>query len=227
MKDNQLTCGVVIVAAGTATRMGGIDKVMADLGGKPMLCRTVAAFARCNEIDEIVVVTRQDLISKVEILCKEISKVKAVVAGGNTRSASVEAGLDALSPGVAFAAIHDGARPLVSEAVIARTLEAAREVGAAAPATQVKDTIKVSCDDMIVSTPRRDTLRAVQTPQIFSRELLKRALQQADSAEITDDCSAVEQLGHPVKLVDGDERNIKITTPMDLKITEMLLEEMV
>ncbi len=227
MKNNQLACGAVIVAAGTASRMGGIDKVMADLGGMPMICRTLNAFAQCEEIDEIVVVTRQDLISKVESLCKEISKVKAVVAGGNTRAASVEAGLDALSDDVVFAAIHDGARPLISESVIVRTLQAAREMGAAAPAIAVKDTIKVSCNGMITSTPKRDTLRAVQTPQIFSRELLKKALQQSDCAEITDDCSAVEKLEHPVRLVDGDERNIKITTPMDLKIAEMLLEEMV
>lgn len=227
MEKNQLACGAVIVAAGTASRMGGIDKVMANLGGKPMICRTVEAFAKNKEIDEIVVVTRQDLISQVQSLCSQFHKVKAVVVGGNNRVESVQAGLSALSAGIALAAIHDGARPLISESVIVRTIQAAREMGAAAPGVAVKDTIKVSCDGMIASTPKRDTLRAVQTPQIFTRELLEKALQHSVSAEITDDCSAVEQLGHPVKLVDGDERNIKITTPMDLKIAEMLLEETV
>ena len=222
------TCGVVIVAAGSATRMGGIDKVMAPLGGEPMIARTVQAFQNCDAISEIVIVTREDLILPITGLCKDMPKVTAVVAGGTSRQESVHLGLNALSDKVKLAAVHDGARPLITWQVIDRVVRAANTYGAAAPAIPVKDTIKVVEGRVVKNTPDRASLFAVQTPQVFDFDLLRGALRKAelDGAAVTDDCSAVERMGMAVKIVEGDERNLKVTTPMDLKIAELLLEDM-
>ena len=221
-------CGAVIVAAGSASRMGGIDKVMAALGGEPMIARTVRAFQQCGAIADIVIVTRPDLIRPISALCAQMDKVRMVVAGGQSRQESVALGLNALPKGVELAAVHDGARPLITDAVIDRTVRAANSYGAAAPAVPVKDTIKVVRGGLVTDTPNRASLQAVQTPQVFDFDLLRGALKKAaeDAAAVTDDCSAVERLGMAVKIVEGDERNLKVTTPMDLKIAEMLLEEM-
>ena len=220
-------CGAVIVAAGRACRMGGIDKVMAELKGEPMILRTVRAFQNCNVIKEIVVVTRPDLITPIMSLSKGFSKVTAVVSGGKDRAESVRMGMNALSSHVQLAAIHDGARPLITQAVIDRTVRAANTYGAAAPAVPVKDTIKVVRGGVVLATPDRSGLQAVQTPQVFDFDLLRGALKKAEAEDIqiTDDCSAVENMDFTVKIVEGDERNIKVTTPMDLRIAECLLEE--
>lgn len=220
-------CGAVIVAAGNASRMGGVDKVMEPLGGEPMVMHCVRAFQDCDAIREIIVVTRPDLIVPIMSLCAGLSKVTAVVAGGNSRPESVNRGLNALSSKVKLAAIHDGARPLVTWQVIDRAVRAANSYGAAAPAIAVKDTIKVVTGGVVINTPERKGLQAVQTPQVFDFDLLRGALKKAyeDGAEITDDCSAVERLGFQVKIVEGDERNLKVTTPIDLKIAKMLLED--
>ena len=221
-------CGAVIVAAGNASRMGGIDKVMAELGGEPMILRTVRTFCECDAIKEVVVVTRPDLIVPITNLCAGMEKVIAVVAGGASRQESVNLGLNALSKKVKLAAIQDGARPLVTWQLIDRVVRAANTYSAAAPAIPVKDTIKVVQGGIVKETPDRKTLQAVQTPQVFDFDLLRGALRKAkeDEAEVTDDCSAVERLGMSIKIVEGDERNLKVTTPMDLKIAELLLEEM-
>ena len=221
-------CGAVIVAAGSASRMGGIDKVMAPIGGEPMIVRTIRAFQQCDAIREIVIVTRQDLIVPIMDLCHDFDKVQMVIVGGASRPESVAAGLSALSDKVKLVAVQDGARPLVSWQVIDRTVRAANTYNAAAPAIPVKDTIKVVSGGIVKETPDRSALQAVQTPQVFDIDLLRCALQQAaeDGAPITDDCSAVERLGMSVKIVEGDERNIKVTTPLDLKIAELFLEEM-
>lgn len=221
-------CGAVIVAAGNASRMGGIDKVMAHLKGEPMIARTVRTFQNCDCISEIVIVTREDLILPIAALTRNLDKVKAVVCGGSSRQESVNLGLGALSKDVKLAAIHDGARPLISREVIDRTVRAAHTHNAAAPAIPVKDTIKVVEGRVVVNTPDRATLFAVQTPQVFDFDLLRGALRHAEEtgSQVTDDCSAVELLGMKVKIVEGDERNLKVTTPMDLKVAEMLLEEM-
>ena len=221
------TCGAVIVAAGSASRMGGIDKVMATLGGEPMIRRTVRAFQECDAVSEIVIVTREDLIQPITNLCAGYDKVKLVVKGGASRQESVQMGLENLSKDIKLAAIHDGARPLASYELIDRSIRAANSYGAAAPAIPVKDTIKTVEGGIVVNTPDRSKLWAVQTPQVFDIDLLKGALKKAyeDGAEVTDDCSAVERLGMKIKIVEGDEKNLKVTTPMDLKIAEMLLEE--
>ena len=221
-------CGAVIVAAGTASRMGGIDKVMAELDGEPMILRTVRTFQNSDAIKEIVVVTREDLILPIMRLCAGLDKVKAVVCGGKSRQESVQLGLNALSSKVKLVAVQDGARPLITDAVIDRTVRAAHSYGAAAPAVPVKDTIKTVKGGVVKDTPDRATLQAVQTPQVFDFDLLRGALKKAaaDGAAVTDDCSAVERMGMSVKIVEGDERNIKVTTPVDLKIATLLLEEM-
>ena len=220
-------CAAVIVAAGSASRMEGIDKVMALLGEEPMICRTVRAFQQCAVIREIVVVARPDQLSDIMALCKDMDKVKAVVAGGKDRPESVHLGLNALSEQVQLVAIQDGARPLVTEVLIDRTVRAANTYGAAAPGVPVKDTVKVTEGGIVSYTPDRSALRAIQTPQVFDYDLLRGALKKAktDGIAITDDCSAVEHLGFKVKVVEGDERNIKVTTPLDLKIAQLLLEE--
>ena len=221
-------CGAVIVAAGTASRMGGIDKVMAELNGEPMILRTVRTFQNSDAIKEIVVVTREDLILPIMHLCAQLPKVKAVICGGSSRQESVQLGLNALSDKVKLVAVQDGARPLITDAVIDRTVRAAHAYGAAAPAIPVKDTIKVVTGGVVKETPDRATLQAVQTPQVFDFDLLRGALKKAEKegAAVTDDCSAVELMGMSIKIVEGDERNIKVTTPMDLKIAKLLLEEM-
>ena len=221
------TCGAVIVAAGSASRMGGIDKVMAPLGGEPMIVRTVRAFQNCDAIASIVIVTREDLIRPISGLCRDMDKVVAVVAGGSSRQESVHLGLNALPKGTKLAAVHDGARPLISWQVIDRVVRAAGTYGAAAPAIPVKDTIKVVSGGLVQETPDRARLQAVQTPQVFDFDLLRGALKkaEADGAAVTDDCSAVERTGMKITIVEGDERNLKVTTPMDLKIAALLLEE--
>ena len=220
-------CGAVIVAAGNASRMGGTDKIMADLCGEPVIKRTVRAFQECDAIREIVIVTREDLLTAVADACAGFAKVTAVVVGGKDRCESVNTGLNALSKKVKGAAIHDGARPLIDWQTIDRAVRAANSYGAAAPAVPVKDTIKTVNGGIVKDTPDRSALRAVQTPQVFDFDLIRGALKKAfeDGAAVTDDCSAVERLGMSVKIVEGDERNIKITTPLDLKIAELFLEE--
>ena len=220
-------CGAVIVAAGSASRMGGIDKVMAELKGEPMIVHTVRAFQNCDAIKEIVIVTREDLILPITRLTNEFDKVTAVVLGGSSRQESVALGMNALSEKCELAAIQDGARPLVTWELIDRVVRAAHSHHAAIPVIPVKDTIKVCDTALVKSTPDRSTLRAVQTPQVFDFDLLRGALKKAaeDGAEVTDDCSAVERLGMSVRTVEGDERNLKVTTPLDLKLAEMLMEE--
>ena len=209
-------CAAVIVAAGTSSRMGGTNKILTVLENLPVICRTVDVFDKCAMIDEIIVVTQQELLEKVSRYLKAYDKMRMVVAGGATRTDSVMAGL---------AAVHDGARPLVTDEVICRAVSKAKKFAAAAPAVRVKDTIKVSTGGAVDETPDRSTLYAVQTPQVFDRDLLAAALQNAKEQGIalTDDCSAVEALGMPVQLTDGDEENLKITTPLDLELAALIL----
>ena len=220
-------CGAVIVAAGSASRMKGLDKIMEPVGGKPLIAMTVEAFETCDAISEVVIVTRDDLILPVQNAVSHCKKVTAVVMGGKDRAESVNIGLGALSDKVKLAAIHDGARPLVTWQLIDRVVRAGNTYGAAAPAVALKDTVKVVVGTVVKNTPDRSTLQAVQTPQVFDRDLLRAALKKVrmDGTPITDDCSAVEQMGMSVKIVEGDERNIKVTTPMDLAIVRLLAED--
>ena len=220
------TCAAVIVAAGSATRMQGIDKMLVPLAGVPVVLRSVRALAASDCIDSLVIVTRTECMETLRTLCAEVSKPVTVVAGGASRPESVLAGLAALPDGTELAAIHDGARPLVTQAVIAEAVEAAERCGAAAPAVPVHDTIKQAENGLVRATPERKTLFAVQTPQVFDVKLLKTVLRAAMERGIalTDDCSAVEAAGKPVVLTQGCEENLKITTPVDLTLAEAILK---
>ncbi len=220
------TCAAVIVAAGSATRMQGMDKMLVPLAGVPVVLRSVHALAASDCIDSLVIVTRTECMETLRTLCAEVSKPVTVVAGGASRPESVLAGLAALPEGTELAAIHDGARPLVTQSVIAEAVEAAGRCGAAAPAVPVHDTIKQAENGLVRATPERKTLFAVQTPQVFDVKLLKTVLRAAMERGIalTDDCSAVEAAGKPVVLTQGCEENLKITTPVDLTLAEAILK---
>lgn len=222
----KLECRVtaVLVAAGSSTRMG-FDKLSFDLGGETVLERSVRAFDECPEVDELVIVTGAsgENAQRAAARCK---KPVRLVKGGSTRAESARSGVAAAHG--RLVAVHDAARPFVSQSVIADTIAAAARCGAAAPAVPVKDTIKTVAEDgAVTGTPDRSTLRAVQTPQVFEADLLKASLQSAleNEVPVTDDCSAVERLGKVVYLIDGDEDNLKITTPVDLVIAEAILAE--
>ena len=200
-------CTTVVVAAGQSRRMGK-DKLLLPLGEGTVLEHTLRAVDASERTDEIILVTREDLLVPLAELCKgcALQKPVKVIRGGETRTESVMAG--------------------ALEADPRAELESAGVTGASAPAVPVTDTIKVADENGIVrSTPERRTLFAVQTPQVFQAELLKAALQSALTcgAEITDDCSAVERLGKQVQLGRGDSENIKITRPMDLPMAEAIL----
>ena len=218
----KLECRVtaVLVAAGSSTRMG-FDKLSFDLGGETVLERSVRAFDECPEVDELVIVTgaSSENAQRAVARCK---KPVRLVKGGSTRAESARSGVAAAHG--RLVAVHDAARPFVSQSVIADTIAAAARCGAAAPAVPVKDTIKqakggsgktVPAGCMVEDTPDRSTLYAVQTPQCFDRAAYLAALDELDEARarlVTDDCSLFELTGRPVELVQGDYANIKITT---------------
>lgn len=226
MKNNQQKVAAIIVAAGEGKRMGGVDKVFAPLGGEPILLRATRPFQECPLVDQIVVVVSGDKENKCRTLVTgpKWSKVTDVCLGGKRRQDSVAAGLKRLND-FDWVIIHDGARPLVTADLIERGLEAAKETGAAAAAVPVTDTIKVVGKGEIVrQTPLRQNLRAVQTPQVFRFDIIKKAYQQA-RGDVTDDAALVERLGHKVKLYTGSYDNIKVTTPDDLALAEILLKK--
>lgn len=227
-RAKQPRASAVIVAAGNSRRMQGVDKICVELGGSPVILRSIAAFEASPFIDEIIVVTREELIPLIGRLCADfgMKKVRCVVKGGDSRAESVYRGLMHISREAELAAVHDGARPLVSPEVIAQTVALAAETGAAIPAVPVKDTIKRVVDGVISATPPRAELFAAQTPQIFKADVLKAALFKVieEKLEITDDASAVELLGMSVSIAPGDESNIKITTQADLVLAEAILE---
>ena len=220
-------CAAVVAAAGSSRRMGGQDKLLLPLGETPVLLRTLQALEGCPYIAEIIVVTREELIVPISGLCREaaLSKISSIVTGGETRTHSVLAGIRQVKGEMELVAIHDGARPLVSQQVLEEVILRAAQCGAAAPAVAVKDTIKRACDGIVQQTLERSELFAVQTPQVFQPDLIRAALTKAleDGAVLTDDCSAVERLGIGVALTQGDYCNLKITTPEDLAAAEAYL----
>ncbi len=220
------TAGAVIVAAGSSQRMGGTDKVFARLGGKPVLVHVMGTFQKCNCIGQIVVVlSEQNLEMGRKLMSEQDYHQKIdVCPGGERRQDSVAAGLKQLEK-CDWVIIHDGARPLLTADLIEQGLEAAHETGSAIAAVPVIDTIKVAGDNHIVQgTPPRHNLWAVQTPQIFRFDIITEAYRQL-KYEVTDDARAVEQVGHQVKIYMGSYDNIKITTPDDLALAEILLRK--
>ncbi len=227
-KEAGPSCSVVVVAAGSSSRMG-FDKVLADVGGLPVIVRCLKSFEKAPSVSEVVVVTRTDLVPEVARLCQDfgLSKVVKVIRGGEDRTQSARLGTLECASKAKLIAIHDGARPFVTVQVIEDAVAQAAVNGAAAPAVPVKDTIKAAHDRLVERTLDRTELYAVQTPQVFDGDLIRAALQKAvdDGVSLTDDCAAVERLGMRVALTPGDERNIKLTTPADLLIGEILSEE--
>ncbi len=220
-------CAAVVVAAGSSTRMGGLDKIMLPLLDKPLIVYTLQELNACPQIKEIVVVTREDLIVPIGKLCMDysIERVTKIIVGGETRVHSVRNGVLEVSNKADVIAIHDGARPLVTQAILDETIHAALKSGAAAPAVPVKDTIKRAINGIVEDTPDREELFAVQTPQVFEADLIRAALYQAveHGIPLTDDCAAVERLGMKVVLTQGKEENIKVTTQSDILVAEAIL----
>jgi len=215
----------IIVAAGAGRRFGSA-KQFALLGGKPVLERSLDALAGHPEVDEIVLVLPAG--ESGARYRKRWSKIVAVVRGGKRRQDSVVRGFARLASGPAdLVLVHDGVRPLVSRDVISRVIAKARERGAAAAAVPVEDTIKEAAGGVVVRTLERENLHRIQTPQAFAYEVLEGALRRAREEGFygTDEAALVERTGHPVAVVPGERRNIKITTAADLKIAEALLED--
>lgn len=222
-----MSAACVLLAAGRSARMGGGDKLLAPLAGKPVLAHSLAALAACDDIAHIVVVTSPANRAAVARIARSHGggKVRALAAGGAERQHSVAAGLAAL-PNVELVAVHDGARPLVAAADFSEGLRIARELGAAVAGAPLVDTVKrVDARERVLDTPPRAELRAVATPQVFRRDLLLRAHRAAaaDGVSATDDAALVERLGEPVVVYPSRRRNLKITTAADLLIAETLL----
>lgn len=221
----------IIVAAGGSVRMGIADsKQFIPLLSRPAIEYTLMAFQSCYLIKEVVVVCRSQDMERITSIIAEndFSKVSRLVAGGSSRAESVRNGVNAASDKAKYFAIHDGARPLITVEEIKRVVEAAFETGAATLGTSVKDTIKiVDGFNNIESTPLRSQLRAVQTPQVFEKDLYSFALENAGDNVInfTDDCALIENMGGEVQVVKGSEENIKLTTPIDIVIAESILKE--
>lgn len=222
-------CSALVVAAGNSTRMGGVNKLLQPLDGVPVLVRTLAAFQVAGTVDEVIVSTREEDLLEISQLCRTygLTKCVKVIRGGESRVHSAFLAALEASPEAELLAVHDGARPLVTPELIDRVVSAAARCAAAVPAVAVKDTVKaVREDGGVEETLDRDRLRAVQTPQVFEASLLKAALQSAleQGAPVTDDASAVERLGKVVFLVEGEEENLKITTPADMILAEAIIQ---
>ena len=213
----------IIVAAGTGSRFGSeVPKQFLEIAGKPLVVHAIERFAAAPSVDTIVVVVTSENITRLGGL--DVAKPVRVVTGAATRAASVSNGLAAVDDTTDIVAVHDGARPFVSVDEIERTIAKARETGAACLVATVTDTIKSVSGDEISGTLDRDRLRRALTPQAFRIEVLRRAFELGDVGDgVTDECYLVEKLGHPIAIVEGSPRNIKITHPDDLILAEALL----
>ena len=208
----------------------GFDKLFAPLSGKPVLWHSLKAFSDCEEVDEILIVTKEDGMDEVEALvaAEKLKKVSKVIGGGEARHISVWNGLQAVnSRGSEYVAIHDGARPLTTPHLIKACLDLAKSHGAACCASQIPDTVKrASVEHMVTESVERTGLWAMQTPQIFSSGLILQAYAalMAKHEMVTDEVSAVQKLGKKIALLKNDDWNFKITFPHDLELAEHVLE---
>ena len=218
----------ILVAAGKGVRMG-TDKLWLEIAGRPVIAHTWEKFNDAKCIDEIILVVRDGMQKNFAVLAEKFNfqKTFRIVVGGAERQDSVWNGLEALSPKTEIVAIQDAARPCTSDALIAATIEAARETGAAVAAQQITDTIKESTDGKTISrTLNRSKLWSVQTPQTFHVEIIRRAISTARQKNLifTDDTAACELIGQPVQLVQSATPNPKVTVPGDLLFVESLLQ---
>jgi 2-C-methyl-D-erythritol 4-phosphate cytidylyltransferase len=217
----------IIVAAGKSERMGtGTDKAFLSLGNRPVVAWSLIAFEKCPDIDRIILVVRkeQQLAAKAVAKMFGISKLVAVVPGGNKRQESVQAGLAVCDVDTRFVVVHDGARPCVTPEVISEVVKLAKRVGAATVGRRMTDTVKrVEKGTLVSATEEREKLWAVQTPQAFNFRVLQNAYKSLGKNDVTDDCQAVELSGEAVRIYENREPNFKITTVEDLQIASALL----
>ena len=220
----------VIVAAGKSDRMGpGTDKAFLNLGSRPVLAWSLLAFEHCQDVDQIVLVVRKDQQTAAKALVKMfgISKLHAIVPGGKERQDSVMAGIKAADSDTRIIAVHDGARPCVRPETISEVVKMARRGGAAVVGCRIWDTVKyVDKGTQIDHTEDRSKLWAVQTPQAFSAQVIRKAYEKviAEKKSVTDDSAAVEMLGEPVKIFESNAVNLKITTVEDLQVAAGVLK---
>ncbi|PKB66048.1 MAG: 2-C-methyl-D-erythritol 4-phosphate cytidylyltransferase [SAR202 cluster bacterium Io17-Chloro-G4] len=223
-KNNESKIGAVVVAAGTSSRMGGIDKIFAPIMGVPLVAYSLDQLEGFSRVNQIILVLDHASLERGQelVLQRGYKKVRSVCPGGLRRQDSVLQGIQTLEP-CDWVVVHDGARPCLDYAVLERGLESAVETGAAVAGVPVKDTIKaVSPQQLVVNTPDRQGLWAAQTPQIFRYDLLLDAHQRCTET-VTDDAAMVESLGHKVKMFLGSYENLKVTTPEDLALAEIFL----
>lgn len=223
-----MNTSAVIVCAGNSTRMGGVNKILLPLGDRLVIGVTMQAFQSCDKIKEIIIVARESDIPAIrsEAEAAGITKLAACTAGGSTRQESVINGVRCISKDTELIAIHDGARPLVKPEHIEKTIKDASVFGGATLGVPVKDTIKTVEDGLITDTPPRKYLYNTQTPQVFKKKLYFEGIDFAleHGLDFTDDCQLVEAIGGKVAMTTGDYTNIKITTPEDIAIAEILLD---
>lgn len=222
-------CTAVVLAAGSSQRMGR-DKILMPIGGKPVIARTLIALQASDCIDEIIVVTKSESLQEIADICHEngITKTAKVILGGKTRLESSLLGVSNADEKARYIAIHDGARPFVTDKLIERVIHSAHQHGASAPAVSPTDTVRVlNAKGAVAETPQRELVALMQTPQVFLSEMIKASLTRAyqKGSKLTDDCSAVEAMGYKVTIVPGDPDNIKLTTARDLYIAEGILAE--
>jgi 2-C-methyl-D-erythritol 4-phosphate cytidylyltransferase len=224
--------GAVICAAGTSTRMNSkMSKQLIPLWGRPLIAHTLNEFERSIRISEVVLVVNRGVIDyyKQNVVEKyHFKKVRRVVSGGIKRQDSVYSGLLALSSYIEIVSIHDGARPLVTSELIDKTVELLGDKNGIVVAVPAQDTIKIVGEDgVVVETPKRSSLWIVQTPQVFPLKLIKEAIERANEEGFvgTDDASLMERLGYKVHIMLGMKENMKITTPIDLTIAEVIMKE--
>ena len=219
----------IIVAAGNSRRMG-FDKLFATIAGRPVITHTIAAFQRTDSVSGIVVVAREDRHDEIRTIVHEekFEKVRSIIPGGKHRQDSVRAGLDHLDPVTRWVAVHDAARPLITPEQIERVFQQCANHGAAALAEPINDTLKRADSQLLVSgSVDRDQLYAMQTPQIFERQLIEEAYRAvcAENIFVTDEVSAVERIGRKVVLVVNGDFNFKITYPRDLPLADFVLKQ--
>ncbi len=218
---------VIIPAAGSGTRFGeSIPKALINLAGLPMVRWSAKAFCGIKQITSIIVLTPDGYETEFSTALENLDIVPIISRGGSTRAESVRIGMSLLPDDCKLVAIHDAARPLITTEDIRAVLEVAETTGAATLAHPVSDTLKTVEEKIILDTVDRSRLWAVQTPQVFHRDIYAKALQSSFSETATDDCALVEQSGHSVRVVPGSRINFKVTYPEDKIIVEAILKQL-
>lgn len=224
LKDTSFV-SAVIVAGGSSTRFGE-NKLLMQIQNMTVIEKTLQIFDSCDEIDEIILVCRQEDLLTFSKYSEYLKTPIKIVNGGKTRTHSTYNGLKECNENATIIAIHDGARPLITHDVIKRAVENTKEFDATVPVVASKDTMKIVCDNKCVKSIDRNTLFAIQTPQVFKADIIKNALKRAfeENLDFTDDTTVVEYFGTEVTTVLGDYDNIKITTIEDISLANLIVE---